>query len=288
VVNVRDDRDVANIAANPRGRLCFSHIHRLHGEARCPLLDPGHGQSTSRWSNNHQLCGHTRADCTISCAVAAWPRAHGARALPRARALLRACLLCYSVPTQGSRHVTVSLGVPPDCAGRDDRRDAVRAQARRGKSRMGTAKATGGPRVLIIDDDPDLIDLLTDGLQLVGGYDVVVAPDGANGLETFMQTRPDCVVVDVRMPGLNGYQFVRALRGDPATAQTPVVVLSALAQDHEQLAGMLSGADAYLFKPVKMTDLTSTIERVMRLTAEERSQQLRALAEQMAGERGEP
>ncbi len=155
-------------------------------------------------------------------------------------------------------------------------------------SRMDNAHATSGRRVLIVDDDPDLIDLLTDGLQLVGGYEVVVAPDGANGLETFMQTRPDCVVVDVRMPGLNGYQFVRALRGDPATAQAPIVVLSALAQDHDQLAGMLSGADAYLFKPVKMSDLTRMIEHVMQLTAEQRSQQLRALAEQAVGDRGEP
>ena len=153
---------------------------------------------------------------------------------------------------------------------------------------MDNAHATSGRRVLIVDDDPDLIDLLTDGLQLVGGFEVVGAPDGANGLEAFMQAQPDCVVVDVRMPGLNGYQFVRALRGDPATAQAAIVVLSALAQDHDQLAGMLSGADAYLFKPVRMTDLTRTIEHVMQLTAEQRSQQLRALAEQTAGDRGEP
>src|SRR5258707_987353 len=96
---------------------------------------------------------------------------------------------------------------------------------RTGSSRMDNAHATSGRRVLIVDDDPDLIDLLTDGLQLVGGYEVVVAPDGANGLEAFMQARPDCVVVDVRMPGLNGYQFVRALRGDPATAQAAIGVM---------------------------------------------------------------
>src|SRR5258708_30391547 len=111
VVNVRDDRDVANIAANPRGRLCFSHIHRLHGEARCPLLDPGHGQSTSSRSNNYHMCGHTRSDCTICFAVAALRRAcgaHLARAPPRECALPQVCLVCYSVRAQGSWHVMVS------------------------------------------------------------------------------------------------------------------------------------------------------------------------------------
>ena len=149
------------------------------------------------------------------------------------------------------------------------------------------ANAAGGRRILIVDDDPDLTDLLTDGLRLVGRFDVVVAPDGANGLETLEQTRPDCVVVDVRMPGLNGYQFVRALRGDPETAQTPIVVLSALTQHHEQLAGLLSGADAYLVKPVKLAELVRTIKRVMDLTAEQRSMQMCALTEQLAPGRGE-
>ena len=79
------------------------------------------------------------------------------------------------------------------------------------------------------------------------------------------------------MPGLNGYQFVRALRGDPATAQTPIVVLSALVRDQEQLAGLLTGADAYLIKPVKLKDLVQAIHRSVKLTSEDRlrlSQQL--------------
>src|SRR5262249_26125101 len=101
-------------------------------------------------------------------------------------------------------------------------------------------------RVLVVDDDPALLIAIADGLHLVGGYDVIAAQDGAMGLERFFSATPECVVVDVRMPGLNGYQFVRALRGDPETAQTPIIVLSALAQDHEQFAGLLTGADAYL------------------------------------------
>jgi CheY-like chemotaxis protein len=124
--------------------------------------------------------------------------------------------------------------------------------------------------VLVIDDDPRLLTAIAEGLDLVGGFEVLTATDGISGIEDFFAARPDCVVVDVRMPGLNGYQLVRALRGDPATAQTPIVVLSALVQDDEQLAGILTGADAYMIKPVKLVDLVQTIDRAVNLTPEVR------------------
>src|SRR5215470_11938443 len=138
--------------------------------------------------------------------------------------------------------------------------------------------AHSGQLVLVVDDDLDLIELITDGLILVGGHKVVAATDGATGLERFFEVRPDCVVVDVRMPGLNGYQFVRALRGDPETAHTPIIVLSAMAQERDTLAGLLSGADAYLYKPVKVAELLETIDRALRLTAIERWERQRLLA----------
>lgn len=120
-------------------------------------------------------------------------------------------------------------------------------------------------KVLVIDDDPSLLTTLSESLDILGGFQVVTASDGAYGLEQVVTVQPDCIVVDIRMPGLNGYQFVRALRGDPATAAISIIVLSALVQDHEQVAGMLTGADAYLLKPVKIADLVSQITRLMRI-----------------------
>ena len=147
------------------------------------------------------------------------------------------------------------------------------------------SEAQSAPRrVLVVDDDPDLIALITDGLRMLGGYEVFIASDGATGLERFFEVRPDCVVVDVRMPGLNGFQFVRALRGDPATAQTPIVVLSALVQDRDEAAGLLSGADAYLFKPARMADLVQALERAIQLTDEQRWQRELALSGAQPGE----
>ena len=131
-------------------------------------------------------------------------------------------------------------------------------------------EASAVRRVLVVDDDPALIVLISEGLRLLGGCEVAVATDGALGLERFYEVHPDCVVVDVCMPGLNGFQFVRALRGDPETQETPIVVLSASAQDCDEAAGLLSGADAYLFKPARIAELLQAIERAMRLTAQQR------------------
>src|SRR5712691_10356197 len=112
-----------------------------------------------------------------------------------------------------------------------------------------------GYRVLISDDNRDLLDLITQSLTLLGDYTVVTADNGADGLSLVMELRPDCAVIDVKMPGLDGYQLVRALRGDPETAGTPLVILTALVQESNRFAGMAAGVDCYLTKPVKPQDL---------------------------------
>lgn len=132
-------------------------------------------------------------------------------------------------------------------------------------------------RVLVVDDDPELIALLRDGLELEGGYQVEVAPDGAVGLERCLASTPACVVADVRMSGLNEYQFVRALRGDPATAGVPVIVLSARVQERERLAGLLAGADTYLSKPITIATLLTSIQDIASLTAPQLGERRRTL-----------
>jgi DNA-binding response OmpR family regulator len=132
--------------------------------------------------------------------------------------------------------------------------------------------------VLLIDDDPSLTEPLRETLELLAGYGVTVATDGQSGLRALFAQRPDCVVVDIRMPGIDGYQFIHAVRGDPDTAQIPLVVLSALAQEEHTLAGYLSGADAYLHKPVDLDDLLAAVDQAIALTAAQREARLRALA----------
>jgi CheY-like chemotaxis protein len=133
--------------------------------------------------------------------------------------------------------------------------------------------AQGDPvRILLIDDDALLLQTLTDTLELYG-FQTVTAISGAEGLAQLDSQAPACVVVDIRMPEINGYQFVRALRGDPVTAAIPIVILSALAQEHEQLAGMLTGADAYLLKPVTIAHLVKVVTEVIASSADVRKEQ---------------
>ena len=149
-----------------------------------------------------------------------------------------------------------------------------------GGAQPGDARVIGdgAHTVLIVDDSPELLEFITDALRELGDYTVVTAGDGVEALHCFEASRPECLVIDVRMPRLNGYQLVRALRGDPASASTPMIMLSAMAQDRDQLAGLLAGADQYLLKPVDPLALVKAIERAIRLGAEERAARMLRLA----------
>ena len=136
------------------------------------------------------------------------------------------------------------------------------------------------PTVLIVEDNTELLELLLIALPRLGGFNVVGATDGVAGLEQFYELRPQCVVIDVKMPELNGYQLVRALRGDPDTASTPLIIMTALAQDKDQFAGLAAGADLYLIKPISPVDLAAAIKQVIATSEAERLRRWQALLEE--------
>ena len=129
-------------------------------------------------------------------------------------------------------------------------------------------------KVLVIDDNPTIVELIKYAVNLQGTYQVVVAYDGVQGLERVYVEHPDCVIIDVKMPRMDGYQLVRCLRGDPRTADTPLIILSAMTREEDQLTGSLSGVDEYLTKPFKPSALNAAIDRVLQLTPADRQRRM--------------
>ena len=133
--------------------------------------------------------------------------------------------------------------------------------------------------VLIVDDNRELLQLVRDVLEKLGRFRVATAVDGVEGLERYFEMRPDCMVIDIMMPGLDGYQLVKALRGDPESAQTPLIFLTALAQDRARFAGFATGIDQYLVKPVKPQELVAAVKQAITVGDGERRERLRSLLE---------
>ena len=138
-------------------------------------------------------------------------------------------------------------------------------------------------RVLVIDDDPTILELIRHALGRLDRYEVVTAINGADGLQSYFSALPDCVIVDVDMPVMDGFQFVRAIRGHSISANTPIIVLSALTDDNHQTTGALSGVDEYLAKPFKVSVLCAALERALQIDPEERERRIQELADGSSG-----
>jgi len=140
-------------------------------------------------------------------------------------------------------------------------------------------------KVLVVDDNRDLLDAVAFALTYhQPPFEVATASNGEEGLELLMSFQPDVAVIDVVMPQLNGYQLVRAIRGDPATAQIPLVILSALAQTPDILTGQYAGVDIYLTKPLNPQQLVSAIEQALQLSSTDRDRRIQALSDQAESE----
>jgi DNA-binding response OmpR family regulator len=119
------------------------------------------------------------------------------------------------------------------------------------------------PTVLVVEDDPVILRLLEVNFELEG-FGVVLAHDGAEGIEMARSHRPDVIISDIMMPRTSGLELLTTLKGDPATKEIPIILLSAKAQTSDLKTGMDAGADDYVTKPFEPLDL---VERVNALLA---------------------
>lgn len=117
--------------------------------------------------------------------------------------------------------------------------------------------------VLIVEDDQDIVELLS--LYLTGsGYDVVTAGNGEDALEQLQQHPADIALVDIMMPRMNGYDFIKALR---ATDNIPVIIISARTQAADKIVGLDAGADGFIAKPFNPLEVTAQIRALLRRRA---------------------
>jgi DNA-binding response OmpR family regulator len=122
--------------------------------------------------------------------------------------------------------------------------------------------------VLVVDDDPDIVDAVGEALEH-DGYLVETATDGATALKRVLEAPPDLIVLDVRMPNLNGWEFCEIVRRQSHTRDVPVLFLTACSEVRDQITAMQVGGSDHLAKPFRLDVLR---EKVRSLTRASKSQ----------------
>jgi DNA-binding response OmpR family regulator len=113
-------------------------------------------------------------------------------------------------------------------------------------------------RILVVDDDPRLLHVVSMYLS-IEGYDVDTAPNGEEGLQHLEVQRPDLVILDVMMPGIDGLEACRRIKSNPETRQIPVVLFTALSRTDDVESGRAAGANRFINKPFSLIGLGAVI-----------------------------
>lgn len=125
------------------------------------------------------------------------------------------------------------------------------------------------PRVVIVDDTPENLELLQSFLEGLG-FRVFALPNGEMALKAIARSRPDIVLLDIVMPGMNGYEVCRRLKADPATAEIPVIFLSALAEPRDKIQAFAAGGVDYVAKPLQMEEVQARVRTHVELSRRKR------------------
>lgn len=118
-------------------------------------------------------------------------------------------------------------------------------------------------KILIADDEPDVLFMTAFSLRTVGGFEVIEARNGLEAVEKAQQMHPDLIVLDIKMPRMNGYDACRRLKEIPELRDVPVIFLSAKGQRQEIEEGLSAGAADYILKPFAPEELISKVRKVL-------------------------
>jgi DNA-binding response OmpR family regulator len=116
-------------------------------------------------------------------------------------------------------------------------------------------------KILLVDDDKETVNFMKYTMKLKG-YEIFTASSGREALEQIAFNRPDAVVLDVMMPVLDGFTTLKAIRANPATAELPVLMLTAITEEASVTRAWREGANLYLAKPFEVEELSACIEAI--------------------------
>ncbi len=127
---------------------------------------------------------------------------------------------------------------------------------------MNSPTPEGKASILIVDDSPTELYVLKNLVE-GAGYHAITASDGESGIAQARSTKPALILMDVVMPGLNGFQATRQLSRDPETANIPIIIVTTKGQETDRTWGLRQGAKDYVVKPIVAADLLAKIQSVL-------------------------
>ena len=118
-------------------------------------------------------------------------------------------------------------------------------------------------KILMVDDEPEFLEMVKTRLE-AGGYEVITASDGQQGLDKAKKEKPDLIILDLMLPKMDGYKVCGFLKKDTRYSRIPIIILSARAQEEDMQLGEELGADAYIIKPFDAAALLGKIKEFLK------------------------
>lgn len=119
------------------------------------------------------------------------------------------------------------------------------------------------PKILVIDDEKDIVELISYNLEKEG-FSVLKAYDGETALQRVKAQKPDLIILDLMLPEISGLDVCKAVRNNPATANLPIIMLTAKAEEVDKIIGLEMGADDYITKPFSIKELIARVRAMLR------------------------
>ena len=129
---------------------------------------------------------------------------------------------------------------------------------------MAVAAQTSAKTILIVEDERDVVDLLTLNLRKTGQFTITTASDGATGLQKAQAEKPAFIILDLMLPRMSGLEVCKVLKSDPETRHIPIMMLTAKAEEIDRIVGLEFGADDYVTKPFSPREVVLRIQAIMR------------------------